>query len=122
MATVLRSEFISHMPPMGKAIAGERSEARLLYPQSPPHHRKIKIIKETHRKHKYHVLGKNVDPQGTYLGRMEESRVARQGWKNLKGYNQLENTQSEDLISRNQPNATRKRKHESSKTKPEGNA
>ena len=118
-------QFSSHLPPMGKAIAGERSEARLLYPQSPPHHRKIKIIKKD----------KKGNTSITYWGRMwgtckgptspEHRRrspwVAKQkAGKNLTRYNPKNTQREEDLISRNQPNVTHKRKHESSKTKSEG--
>ena len=82
--TVLRSEFISHLPPMGKAIAVERSEARLLCPQSPPHHRKKTNIKG-HRKHSSRNWGRMWGP---CKGRSQDRSpgVANQAGKNLKSY------------------------------------
>ena len=118
-------QFSSHLPPMGKAIAGERSETRLLYPPSPPHHRKIKkniknIKKQTQKTQVSRIWERMVraGKGPTFPGRRSPGQLNK-SWKNLKSYNPTRRRERK-IIFRNQPNVARKRKHESSKTKPEG--
>ena len=121
-------QFSSHLPPMGKAIAGERSEARLLYPQCPPHHRKTekKRKKKNIKKDTGNTSSRNWGRMwGTCKGPTSPGRrspvAAKQkgGKKNLKSYGPT-TRREKDLICRNQRTVARKRKHESSNTKPEG--